>query len=452
MNTREQIHALSDEMLKNLGRLVEIDSQLAEPSEGKPFGEGVAKALEVGLKIAEELGFDTVNLDNCCGYAEMGEGEEIVGIAGHLDIVPVGGDWSYDPFTLTRDGDYVYGRGTADDKGPVIEALYAMKLLRESGVKLNKRVRLIMGCNEETGSKCMEHYNEVAEELSCGFTPDAEFPCIHGEKGHMTMVAFSKDTKIISMNGGFVTNAVCDSCTTVIPSEPQLKDRLDEALSESKLQEYHLSGENNQITVYAKGVPAHASTPKLGVNAAGVTMRCLEKSGFEDDFVKFYNKYIGTDCDGSGINLKISDEFGELTFCNGTVKTENGVISCTIDIRVPVTFTKDDILKRIEGNLEDENGRIELGEIGEALFYPRESPLVNALCSAYTEVTGDTENEPMVIGGGTYAKSLKNIIAFGPEKLGVDYRIHGADEFILVSEMEETVEIYMHAIKNLLAI
>ena len=170
MNTREQIHALSEEMLENLGKLVAVDSQLGTPSEGKPFGEGPAEALEIGLEIARELGFKTVNLDNYCGYAEMGEGEEIVGIAGHLDIVPVGGDWTYDPFKLTRDGDHVYGRGTTDDKGPVIEALYAMKLLKDSGVKLNKRVRLIMGCNEETGSKCMAHYNEVEEELSCGFT------------------------------------------------------------------------------------------------------------------------------------------------------------------------------------------------------------------------------------------------------------------------------------------
>ena len=109
-------------------------------------------------------------------------------------------------------------------------------------------------------------------------------------------------------------------------------------------------------------------------------------------------------------------------------------------------------MKLVDGKLEDENGRIEITEIGEPLFYPRESPLVNALYKAYVDVTGDTENEPMVIGGGTYAKSLKNIIAFGPEKLGVDYRIHGADEYILVSEMEEAVEIYMEAIKNLLAI
>ena len=452
MNTREQIHALSEEMLENLGKLVAVDSQLGTPSEGKPFGEGPAEALEIGLEIARELGFKTVNLDNYCGYAEMGEGEEIVGIAGHLDIVPVGGDWTYDPFKLTRDGDHVYGRGTTDDKGPVIEALYAMKLLKDSGVKLNKRVRLIMGCNEETGSKCMVHYNEVEEELSCGFTPDANFPCIHGEKGYMSMMAYSKNTRIISMNGGFVSNAVCDNCTTVIPAEAGLKEKLEQMLSETKLQEYKVTEAENQITIYAKGVPAHASTPTLGINAAGVTMECLAKAGFEDDFVKFYNQHIGTACDGSGVGLKIADEFGELTFCNGIVKTENGVISFTIDIRVPVTFKKDDILNRIEGNLEDENGRIEVGEIGNPLFFPRESPLVNALYKAYVDVTGDTENKPMVIGGGTYAKSLKNIIAFGPEKLGVDYRIHGADEFILVSEMEEAVEVYMEAIKNLLAI
>ena len=452
MNMKEQIHALSDEMIANLGRLVAIDSQLGTPEEGKPFGEGPAKALEEGLKIAEELGFETVNLDNYCGYAQMGEGEEIVGIAGHLDIVPVGGDWTYDPFQLTREGDHVYGRGTTDDKGPVLEALYAMKLLRDSGVKLNKRVRLIMGCNEETGSKCMEHYNEVAEELSCGFTPDANFPCIHGEKGHMSMTAYSKNTKIISMNGGFVSNAVCDTCTTVIQTEAGLKEKLEATLAETKLQQYRVTEENGQITIFAKGVPAHASMPELGVNAAGVTFECMEKAGFEDDFVEFYNSHIGTACDGSGIGLKCADEFGELTFCNGIVKKEDGVISATIDIRFPVTYSVEDMLKMCEGKLEDENGRIEIHTTTKPLFFPKESPLVEALYKAYTDVTGDTENKPLVIGGGTYAKSLKNIIAFGSEKPGVDYRIHGADEYTLVSEVEEAVQIYMEAIKNLLAI
>ena len=416
MDIKEEIHALSEEMLTNLGRLVAIDSQLGTPSEGKPFGEGPAKALEEGLKIAEELGFKTVNLDNYCGYAEMGEGDEIVGIAGHLDIVPVGGDWTYDPFRLTREDDHVYGRGTTDDKGPILEALYAMKLLRDHGVKLNKRVRLIMGCNEETGSKCMAHYNQVAEELSCGFTPDASFPCIHGEKGQLAMIACSKNTRIISMNGGFVSNAMCDTCTTIVPDEDGLKKKLESALSRTKLHE------------------------------------CLAKAGFEDDFVEFYNSHIGTACDGSGIGLKFADEYGDLTLCNGIVKTENGVISCTIDIRVPVTLNETDIRKMCQDRLEDKNGRIEITKVVAPLFFPRESPLVNALYKAYTDVTGDTEHKPMVIGGGTYAKSLKNIIAFGPEKEGIDYRIHGADEFILVSGMEEAVLIYMEAIKNMLAI
>ena len=452
MSIKEEIHALTDEMLTNLGRLVAIDSQLGTPAEGMPFGEGPAKALEVGLKIADELGFKTVNLDNYCGYAEMGEGDEIVGIAGHLDIVPAGGDWTHDPFTLTRDGDYVYGRGTTDDKGPVLEALYAMKLLRDSGMKLNKRVRLIMGCNEETGSKCMEHYNEVAEELSCGFTPDASYPCIHGEKGGVHMMAYSQNTKIISMNGGFVVNAVCDSCNTVIPAEEGLKERLETALSETKLQEYKVTEEKGTLNIYAKGVPAHASTPTLGVNAAGVTFECLEKAGFEDDFVTFYNTHLGTSCDGAGIGLKFADAYGDLTFCNGIVKTEDGVISCTIDIRVPVTLKEEELRSMCEGKLEDENGRIEIRSVGESLFFPADSPLVKALYKAYVDVTGDTENKPMVIGGGTYAKSLKNIIAFGPEMPGIDYRIHSADEYILVSGMEESVLIYMEAIKNLLAI
>ena len=298
----------------------------------------------------------------------------------------------------------------------------------------------------------MEHYNEVAEELSCGFTPDASFPCIHGEKGHMGMMAYSKNTKIISADGGFVSNAVCDSCTIVVPAEAGLKEKLEAALSETKLQEYKLTEENGQLSIYAKGVPAHASTPTVGVNAAGVTFACLEKAGFEDDFVTYYNSHIGTACDGSGIGLKFEDEFGVLTLCNGTVRTENGTIICTIDVRVPVTLHPEDVRKMCEGKLEDENGRMEIEKLGEPLFYPRESPLVEAIYRSYVDVTGDTKNQPMVIGGGTYAKYLKNVIAFGPEKTEIDYRIHGADEFIRISDMEEAVLMYMEALKNLLAI
>ncbi len=128
------------------------------------------------------------------------------------------------------------------------------------------------------------------------------------------MTAYSKNTKIISMNGGFVSNAVCDTCTTVIPTEAGLKEKLEASLAETKLQQYRVTEENGQITIFAKGVPAHASMPELGVNAAGVTFECLAKAGFEDDFVKFYNEHIGTSCDGAGVGLKFADEYGAPDF------------------------------------------------------------------------------------------------------------------------------------------
>ncbi len=452
MNRKEKIQELSEEIFENLARLVKHDSKLSEEKPGKPFGEEPAAVLSEALQIAESLGFKTVNLDNYCGYAEMGEGRDIIGIAGHLDIVPAGDGWHTDPFAMTKIGDRYYGRGTTDDKGPVIASLYAMKLLRDEGISLNKRVRLLMGCNEETGSRCMAHYNEVEEPITLGFTPDGNFPCIYGEKGHMGMVAESKQTKILDIRGGFVSNAVCHQCETVIPAGEVTEDALKKALADTPLQSFRVTEENGKITIFAEGVAAHASTPLLGINAAGCTMEALEKAGFDDAFVHFYNSHIGTKCDGSGCGLKFEDEYGNLTFNNGIIGMKDGKIFCTIDIRVPVTVTKEQLLQGIEPYLDCDGGTFTVRGIGDPLFYPKDSPLVDALYGAYTEISGDTEHEPMVIGGGTYAKSLPGIIAFGPEKPDTDYRIHNADEFLIIPEYLQSIEIYMKAIENLLKI
>lgn len=452
MTIKEQIIDYTDEYLANLARLVKYNSVRGEAKEGMPFGEGPAAVLAEAIQIAEEMGFKAVNLDNYCGYVEIGQGKDLIGIAGHLDIVPVGDGWTYDPLELTVVGDKVYGRGTTDDKGPLLMALYAMRMIRDSGRPLNKRIRLIMGCNEETGSGCMKHYMEVEEPLTMGFTPDASYPCIYGEKGHMGLMVRSKNTKILSMNGGFVSNAVCHQCTTVIPAGEVTIEALEAALGQTELISSKVTEVDGQITIFAEGVAAHASTPLLGVNAAGCTMQALATAGFQDDFVTFYNSHVGTACDGAGVGLKLSDGYGELSFCNGIVSTKDGVISCNIDIRVPVTYTKEQLLDACKDHLEDENGCIEITGIGDPLFYPRESPLVEALYRAYRDVSGDTENEPMVIGGGTYAKYLPGIIAFGPEMPGIDYRIHNADEFMEISGMHMSTEIYVKAIENMLDI
>ena len=449
---KEEINDLTDQMLEDLACLVAYDSELGEARPGMPFGEGPANALQEALKIADRMGFETRNLDNYCGYAQIGSGDEIVGLVAHLDIVPAGEGWNTDPFTLTRIGNTVYGRGVSDDKGAAVASLYTMKLLKESGIPLNKRIRLILGCNEETGSRCMEHYNQVEEPVTAGFTPDGEFPGIHGEKGMLKMTARSKHTGILSMNGGFVSNAVCNRCVTVIRQEDADPEKLKKALAESGLVSWEVTEKDGQLTIDAKGAAAHASTPLLGINAAGCTMKALAEAGMRDGFVEFYNSHIGTACDGAGYGLKIRDEYGELTLSNGIVATEDGVISASIDIRYPVTFTTDQIREAVTPYLEDEQGTTEIQLLEQPLFYPADSPLVQSLYQAYVQVTGDTRYQPMVIGGGTYAKYIPGIIAFGCQWMDTDNHIHDANEKLEIEELKLQVEIYLQAVKNLLEI
>ena len=452
MDIKERINELTEDMIRDLGDLVKYDSQRGEPLPGKPFGEGAAAVLDEALKIADRMGFATKNLDNYCGYAEVGEGSDIIGIVSHLDVVPPGEGWSSDPFTIRREGDTLYGRGVSDDKGGAIASLYAVKILQEMGVMPNKRIRVLMGCNEETGSKCMAHYNEVEEPITIGFTPDGSFPGIYGEKGGMHMTAYSKNTKILEMNGGFVVNAVCNHCVTKVPADAVCEDALKAAFAKTPVVSAEITKDGDALIIDVTGIAAHASTPLLGVNAASFTMQALAEAGMEDDFVEYYNSHIGTTCDGVGYNLNVADAYGGMTLNNGIVKTENGVISCILDLRVPVTFTEDDIRERCAGRLEDEKGRTVIDDIGKPLFFPKDSPMVKALHDAYIKVTGDTESELLVIGGGTYAKSIPGIIAFGCEFPGVDNHIHDANEKLEIEELQKQVEIYIEAVKNLLAL
>ena len=452
MKIRERIESLTDEMLDNLSRLVKYNSVEAPALPGKPFGEAPAAVLKEALEIADSMGLETKNLDNYCGYAQIGEGKDIVALVAHLDIVPAGEGWDTDPFTMTRKGNTVYGRGVSDDKGGAIASLYTLKLIKESGIPLNKRIRVILGCNEETGSLCMEHYSQVEEPVTMGFTPDGEFPCIHGEKGMLKMTAYSKNTKIISMNGGFVSNAVCNHCITEVSANDVNCERLKKALADTALASVDVTETDGIIKIDACGVAAHASTPLLGVNAAACTMQALANAGMQDDFVDYYNEHIGMSCDGAGYGVKLSDDYGVLTLCNGIVKTEDGVISCTVDIRVPVTYSPERMKQLLAGRLEDEKGITKIDDMVAPLFYPADSPLVSALYDAYVKVTGDSENKPKVIGGGTYAKHLPGIIAFGCEFVGTDNHIHDANERLDIDELKKQVEIYVQGVENLLAL
>ncbi len=451
MDVKSMVESYRGELLSRLGSLVSINSVEGTPLADAPFGAGPRDVLHAALKMLEDDGFKTVNLDNMIGYAEMGEGDQLIGIIGHLDVVPANKEdgWNTDPFVMTEKDGILYGRGVADDKGAVVASMIAMKIIRDMQIPLNKRIRLIMGTNEETGSRGLHHYVEVEGHVDYGFTPDGDFPGIHGEKGMVGAEYISKKTGIRDIEGGTARNVVCRKCTALIDKCSFSKKRLEDYFNNNNL-DYEITPEEDgdRITVY--GIAAHASMPELGRNAISYLLTGLKESGFQDPFVDFYCSHFGLNTDGTGIGLKCSDEYGALTLNNGVIKMEDGVIKGSIDIRFPVTMTDKQILRMCQDNLEDEGGVIRIIHSHDPLFYPVDSPLVGLLLEAYQEVTGDYETQPMTIGGGTYAKGIDNTIAFGCAFPGNDYHIHDANEWVPVDELLRQAEIYVAAIQKLL--
>ena len=453
MNVRTMVIGYRDELVNRLGKLVAINSTEGQPEEGAPFGKGPRDALHAALGMLEQDGFKTVNLDNYCGYAEMGEGNELIGVIGHLDVVPANKEdgWNTDPFVMTEKDGILYGRGVDDDKGAVVASMMALKVLRDLNVPLNKRIRLIMGTNEETGSQCLKYYVDHEGHVDYGFTPDGDFPGVHGEKGMLGGEFRCDRTNILDIRGGTARNIVCARCTANVPKTCYSSKKFVDWLHNLNI-EFDVTEEDgiNTITVYGKA--AHASTPELGINAISCLLVALKEAGMQDPFVDFYCSHFGLATDGAGLNAKLEDEFGVLTLNVGMISMQDGIITGTIDIRSPVTMSTKSVLKAMNGRLEDENGVIELHRHAEPLYFPIDSQLVSSLLSAYQEVTGDTNSKPMTMGGGTYAKGINNTIAFGCSFPGKDYHIHDANECVGVDELLLQTEIYVHALLKLLEI
>lgn len=279
MEIKERIKEYKEEIIINLSKLVSYRSVLGEEAENAPYGIECAKCLQEALKIAENYGFKIKNLDNKCGYAEIGEGKEIVGILTHLDIVPEGNDWDTDPFKATIKNNKIYGRGTSDDKGAAIASMVALKIINDLNVPLNKRIRLIMGCKEETGSECMKHYVEKEGNIDIGFTPDGDFPLVHGEKGQVRVEFISPNTNNLEINGGVVENAVSGYCKIKIKRNSYKEEIFREYLKNNNIEceITYLDDEFDMIEV--KGKSAHASTPELRKKCNKLCHYGYERSG-----------------------------------------------------------------------------------------------------------------------------------------------------------------------------
>lgn len=452
MDVKSVVESYRGLLIERLGKLVAINSEQGKAESGAPFGLGPKKALLTALDMLKEDGLKTVNLDNYIGYGELGEGDEMIGIVGHLDVVPARKEdgWNTDPFVMTEKDGILYGRGVSDDKGAVVASMIALKALKDLNVPLTKRIRLIMGTNEETGSKGLAYYVAHDEAPTYGFTPDGDFPCINGEKGIIGAHYESKKTGIRYIDGGTAGNIVCRNCVIRVDKCTYSRKKLEDYFNNNNLEYAIDSYDDSTDEIRVQGVAAHASQPERGVNALAHLLVGLKDAGYQDPFVNFFCSHVGLHTDGDGLGLKISDEYGALTLNCGYVHMKDGVISGNLDIRFPVTYTGKQVVKGMQEYLEDDGGKVTVDEVTEPLFFPADSPLVTSLTEAYQEVTGDMEAQPMVIGGGTYAKGIANTIAFGCAFPGKDYLIHNANEWCPVDDLLKQAEIYVAGIEKLL--
>ena len=453
-----------------LQELVRIDSEKKKPEtleDGTvcPFGRDVEAAYQVFMNTARSMGFRTEDADHYGGHAEIGEGSEVLGIIGHLDVVPAGGTWSFDPFCAEiRDG-YMLGRGTTDDKGPMVAALYAVKALLDAGFQPDRRIRLIAGLDEETDWDGLAYYRRKFKDPDFGFSPDGCFPLVNGEKGilnfdlaHKIHKTMSDGLKLTRLEGGTARNIVPDHARAVLGglTAEEWDAIREQAEAYAERTHFSLSARKTgkSLEVAAQGRAAHASTPEDGLNAISILMDFLGQLDFASDdlneFIRFYNACIGFDCTGGGLGCARTGKYGDdLTFNIGLVKFDREAVSVLADIRYPVDCRAEDLFEEIAAHLDASHvGLVKRGG-EEPMYEPEDSPLASAMLDAYRECTGDQDGRAVVLGGGTYAKPFADMLAFGAQFLSDPDLMHQADEKIPLERFRQSIEIYAHAIMTL---
>ena len=422
-------------MINHIRELVAIPSVTGvQGPENRPYVEEVHRALMYVLDLCDSMGFRTKNCSDHMGYAEIGSGEEMIGILCHLDVVPEGNGWTYPAFGGEIHDGKLYGRGVVDDKGPAIMSIYAMKEILDSGMELNKRIRILFGCQEETGVWTdMEFYKATEEHPTYGYTPDGDFPVIYGEKGILQLqlsMPYEK-TGFIDVEGGVAPNVVADLAKCVLQT--------------TKGKEAHLE---------VKGKSAHGSMPWDGENAISKLMKKVKEandSGLTTcAFADFYMDKIGFDLYGESMNAAFEDkESGKISYNAGIIRVQDEEVQLVLDIRYPVTFTVEEVVGRIQEEVKSYGVCAEILENVGSIYLDSEGPVITTLLEAYNEVTKD-EMKPLVIGGGTYARLLDNVVAFGPLFPGRECTEHQANECISLEDIEKAKEIYVLALKKLL--
>jgi succinyl-diaminopimelate desuccinylase len=424
----------------------------AEPN--APFGRANRDALDLALRQAEGWGMRTKDLEGYAGWAEFGSGEKLIMILGHLDVVPVGPGWKHEPFGAEIADGYVYARGATDDKGPTMAAFYAAKAVMDVCPDLNARVRLVFGCDEESGFKCIERYNQSEEAPTYGIAPDAMWPCVHAEKGICTVEVSSPvgtgDFALLELNGGQRPNIVIDSASARVRVAASVRSHVESKLADAWDRNLTATWSGDELHIEAIGKAAHGSWPFGGDNAAIRILRFLMEIAPLGDQQAMSELFELTDPCGSGLGVAGSDEpSGHLTCNLGIVQTADGEIRFTLNLRYPVTWKGDDIRTRIECFLAARPIPLRVAEFTDSpsLYFPVDHPLVRAVVDVYAEETGE-RLKPQTMGGGTYARAVANSVAIGTGWLG-DGEAHQTDERCAIASIHRMARIYAKIIHRL---
>lgn len=430
---------LFNEFITEAQNILKIHSVEAPAEQNAPFGKGVRECLNSVLNTAAKLGFRIKDGDGYYGYAETGEGDKIFAMLGHLDTVPLGSDWDVPPLEARIIDNVLYGRGVLDDKVPILACLYATAELLNEGLIPDKRIRIIFGCDEESGWLCMERYVNNEELPDAAFTPDSDFPVINCEKGvaHYNIV-IPMPNGIKSINGGERVNMVMDRCTV------EFADNATTEMAQRFTREHSIEAVFCGNIMTATGVSAHGSTPHKGRNALWSVLKTLSAviGGYWTDL-----KRLLCTNDGEPLGIACSDaESGALTINIGTVGTANGFVTLEADVRYPISDDKFRIREAIKKALR--NAEVSIGGEHDPLYIAPDSDLVATLLESYTQVTGNTA-QPISIGGATYARAMPNTVAFGPIFPGEESTIHQRNERESLENLRKMYAIYKAAIRKL---
>lgn len=460
INWKEEVKKYQDDFLEDLKELLRIDSVRNddEATDEFPVGPGPAKALHKVLEIGKRDGFETKQLENWAGHIEYGDGDEILGVLGHVDVVPVGSGWDTDPFDpVIKDGK-LYARGSSDDKGPTMAAYYALKIIKDLDLPVNKKIRVIIGTDEESEWQGLAHYLENEKMPDLGFSPDGNFPIINGEKGNYeidieTKASNEGDLTLVLFEAGLRSNMVPQDATAKIATkDPEaLRDAFDAFISDQPV-EGNAEIDSQTVTLNVVGKAAHGSKPQIGMNAAtylAVFLNTLDLGGDAKTFTNLVETYLHDDPYGEKLGVAQEDDvMGNLTSNPGVFRFEDGDKGLiTVNMRYAVG-DNDMLTSQVTNTLTGEDVKIHVKKGKVPHYVPGDDPLVQTLLDVYARQTGFEAHE-QVIGGGTYGRLLDRGVAFGALFPDSTDTMHQANEFMTIDDLMNAMAIYAEAIYEL---